>query len=302
MVRAESKFAWHLKRGEKIYGPVSHRELRLLAEIGQLRPDDLLWRPGLGSWKSASCVPGTPLHQRGLTRLDKLLLPKVNAPFLAALKEFRSLTLTARRHASSAKGRLQHAYNRVASGGPNFDLIEAARRRPHRGVLVGLLMIGVAVAALDFAMKSTSATGSNAQVANSIFSKFQDRPSTELAATTLLNSSVASTPAIDLLEAKVFELSNGHPTGGFVVASSGTSVLQAESVAPPQSENKSPVLQSQAAETPDEVPLPTRKPDKPSLKAQANTATAKRTAQRPKGEEPKPMQFGVIGYNYSAQR
>ena len=34
MVRAEAKFAWHLKRGQKIYGAISHRELRLLAELG----------------------------------------------------------------------------------------------------------------------------------------------------------------------------------------------------------------------------------------------------------------------------
>ena len=41
MDRAEARFAWHLKRGQKIYGSISHRELRLLAELGHLRPDDL---------------------------------------------------------------------------------------------------------------------------------------------------------------------------------------------------------------------------------------------------------------------
>jgi GYF domain 2 len=296
MVRAEPEFAWHLKRGEKIYGPVSHRELRLLAELGQLRPDDLLWRPGLGSWKSASSVSGTPLHQRDLTRLGKLLLPRMNTLFLPALKKFRGLTLSARQHARSVKGGLQHAYNRAAARWPNFDLVEAVRCTPQRGVLAGLLMIAVAVTAL-IAMKSTSATGSNAQIAT-ITSKFHDRPSTPL-----LTNSMASKPAIDLSEAEVFELSNGHPTGRFVVTSSGTSDSQPEPVAQPQSENPFPVLEIEAIETLDEVPLPTRKPDNPSLKAQANTATAKRrTAQRPKGTEPKPMQFGVIGYNYSIQR
>ena len=60
MVRAEARFAWHLKRGQKIYSSISHRELRLLAELGHLRPDDLLWRPGLGSWTSVSSAPGVP--------------------------------------------------------------------------------------------------------------------------------------------------------------------------------------------------------------------------------------------------
>ena len=41
MVRAEAGFAWHLKRGQQIYSSISHRELRLLAERGHLRPDDL---------------------------------------------------------------------------------------------------------------------------------------------------------------------------------------------------------------------------------------------------------------------
>jgi hypothetical protein len=309
MVRAEAKFAWHLKRGQRIYGPISHRELRLLAELGHLRPDDSLWRPGLGSWISTSSVPGvTPLvsprgsqtKQWDLIRIGALFLTKMNAQFSAAPTEFCRLALSTRQHARSVKDGLQRAYDRGASHRPNLDLIEVVRRRPHQGIVAGLLVIAVFVGALDFAMKSSSATDNKAQIANSVAPKFQDRPSTEpAAATPPWANPLGLKPAIDLTEAEAFSVSNGHPTGGFVLAST-TSESQTESVA---QASPIPVPQSVAAAGTDAVPLPTKKPERPSVKeARPNTPTLKRMAQRPKVREAKPMQFGIIGYNYSPQQ
>ncbi|MGE3528127.1 MAG: DUF4339 domain-containing protein [Methyloceanibacter sp.] len=45
--------SWYLSRGDKRYGPLGNRELLLLAERGELKQDDLLWRPGFSSWKQA---------------------------------------------------------------------------------------------------------------------------------------------------------------------------------------------------------------------------------------------------------
>src|SRR5262245_48204737 len=45
--------SWYLARGDKRYGPLGNRELLLLAERGELKQDDLLWRPGFSSWKPA---------------------------------------------------------------------------------------------------------------------------------------------------------------------------------------------------------------------------------------------------------
>ncbi len=45
--------SWYLSRGDKRYGPLGNRELMLLAERGELKPDDLLWRQGFSSWKQA---------------------------------------------------------------------------------------------------------------------------------------------------------------------------------------------------------------------------------------------------------
>ena len=186
MVRAEARFAWHLKRGQKIYSSISHRELRLLAELGHLRPDDLLWRPGLSSWTSVSSVPGVPPlppprdSQTKQWDLTKIGATRMSALFLAASNDFCRLILSTRQHAPSIKGRLQLAYNQVVSHWTAFNLIEVLRHVRPQGIAAGLLVMAVFVGALDFAMKSSSATGNKAQIANSVAPKFQDRPSTAL--------------------------------------------------------------------------------------------------------------------------
>ena len=106
-------------------------------------------------------------------------------------------------------------------------------------------------------------------------------------------------PALDLTEAEAFNVSNGHPTGGFVLASNQTSESETESAAP--APRPTPVFRSAAGT--EAVPLPTKKPDRSFVKeAQPNAATLKRTAQRPRGREPKSMRFGIIGYNYNPQQ
>jgi hypothetical protein len=255
MVRAEAGFAWHLKRGQQIYSSISHRELRLLAELGHLRPDDLLWRPGLGSWTSVSSVPGVP-----------------------------------------PRGWLQLAYNRVGSNWRAFNLIEVRRHVRPQGIAAVLLVMAVFVGAIDFAMKSSSATVNKAQIANSVAPKFQDRPSTAGPRALWTNPSQLK-PALHRTEAEVFNISNGHPTGGFVLASNPKS--KTESVA--QALSPSQVFQSVAGT--EAVPLPTKKPDRSFVKeAQPNAATLKRIAKRPRGRESKSMRFGIIGYNYNPQR
>ena len=304
MVRAEAGFAWHLKRGQQIYSSISHRELRLLAELGHLRPDDLLWRPGLGSWTSVSSVPGVPpllpTKQWNLTKIGAQFWTRMSAPFLAASNDFCRLILSTRQHAPSIKGWLQLAYNRVASNWRAFNLIEVRRHVRPQGIAAVLLVMAVFVGAIDFAMKSSSATVNKAQIANSVAPKFQDRPSTALAGPRPLWTNPSQLkPALDLTEAEVFNLSNGHPTGGFVLASNQISESETESVA--QALTPSPVFQSVAGT--EAVPLPTKKPDRSFVKeAQPNAATLKRIAKRPRGRESKSMRFGIIGYNYNPQR
>ncbi len=49
---------WHLSREGKKHSPISNTELLKLAELGKLRPDDLLWKRGFEEWKAASSIPG----------------------------------------------------------------------------------------------------------------------------------------------------------------------------------------------------------------------------------------------------
>jgi len=49
---------WLYKKGDQRHGPVNSADLRRLAEIGRLGPDDLIWREGMGEWVRASEVVG----------------------------------------------------------------------------------------------------------------------------------------------------------------------------------------------------------------------------------------------------
>jgi TM2 domain-containing membrane protein YozV len=48
---------WHYASSGIQHGPVSWEELRSLADSGQLRPDDLVWKKGMNGWVSAAIVP-----------------------------------------------------------------------------------------------------------------------------------------------------------------------------------------------------------------------------------------------------
>jgi hypothetical protein len=188
---------------------------------------------------------------------------------------------------------LRRAYSGAAANWPN--LIEVARSRPYQAIFAGLFVMAAYASAIDFAAKSSFGT-SKAPIAKSLESKFQDRPSTEL------DTRVGLKPTIDPA-ADVFSLSNGHPSVGSIRASKATSVAQAEPAPQavtdhkPTSASQSEVAASEVAATSDQVPLPTRKPDKPSV-----TSALKRTARHQKARQPRQFQFGVIGYNYTPQR
>ena len=49
---------WHYTVGDDQFGPVSSDELKKLAEAGKLKPDDQVWKEGMGDWKPASDMQG----------------------------------------------------------------------------------------------------------------------------------------------------------------------------------------------------------------------------------------------------
>jgi hypothetical protein len=49
---------WYYARNDEPFGPVSAAELKQLADAGQLKPDDLLWREGMDAWTTAINLRG----------------------------------------------------------------------------------------------------------------------------------------------------------------------------------------------------------------------------------------------------
>jgi hypothetical protein len=293
MVRAETRFGWYWRRGKKILGPVSHRELRLLAEFGHLRPDDWLWRPGLAGWMPPSSVRGVlPLRDSQIKLWDLTGIAGSNA--------LSTFAASSRQLACSTKVGWQRAYDQVAAHWPNLDLIGLVRHRPQQGIAAGLVGIAVLLGAVDLAMKSLPASGSKAQLTKSATPKFHDRPPFELAAPIPLSTSPSEpTPPPDLTTAEVFDVSNGHPTGGLVQVLKKTE--ESETEPPAQVHHPTAIFQSETAVGAGSVPLPTKRPVRSSVKeAQPKAATPRTVVQRP--QEPEPMPFGTIGYNYNPQR
>jgi GYF domain 2 len=296
MVRIETRFGWYWKRGKKILGPLSHRELRLLAEFGHLRPDDSLWQPGLASWTPPSRVRGVlPLCDSHRKHWD---LTGIGVLLLAGSNELRRFTASSRQRARFLRVGLQRAYDRMVARWPHLDLIELVCYRPQQGIVAGLLVIAVLLGAVDVAMKSSSARGSKTQLTKSVVRKFQDRRPAEFAASAPLSTNpLEPNPPPDLTAAEVFNVSNGHPRGGLIRVPKKN--LEAETAA--QMHRPTPIFQSETAAGTESVPLPTKKPVRSFAKeAQPKTATSRRVVQGP--QEPKPTQFGIIGYNYNPQR
>ena len=49
---------WYLRQDDKEYGPLSHKELLLIAGLGKLRSQDRLRGPGFPTWVSPDFIPG----------------------------------------------------------------------------------------------------------------------------------------------------------------------------------------------------------------------------------------------------
>lgn len=50
--------AWYYNRGDERVGPISSRELKSLADFGDMTPETLIWREGLKEWVPAKKVKG----------------------------------------------------------------------------------------------------------------------------------------------------------------------------------------------------------------------------------------------------
>jgi hypothetical protein len=53
-----SNSGWYYASNNQRLGPVAIEQLRHLAAVGQLAPQDLVWTEGMADWQAASTVPG----------------------------------------------------------------------------------------------------------------------------------------------------------------------------------------------------------------------------------------------------
>ena len=57
--------SWYFAREGKQHGPYTGTDIMRLAQIGELRADDLIWRPGFETWKPVHSVAGLATQPSG---------------------------------------------------------------------------------------------------------------------------------------------------------------------------------------------------------------------------------------------
>jgi hypothetical protein len=91
---------WHLLRGREQCGPISEREVHLLAELGRLEASDFLWTPGFSGWRQADSIPGILIPPRlpnSVSSLDRIATTaKGGVDFYREAISIRSATGTIR--------------------------------------------------------------------------------------------------------------------------------------------------------------------------------------------------------------
>jgi hypothetical protein len=269
--------AWHLSRGNKTHGPITHRELLLLAELGQVRGDDLLWRAGFYGWRTANSLPGLltppPLpNTASFIAATRTHLRKFNHWLIAQRQG--EIGLLAKDWSRSIQLRVRdvHTHIRQADG-----IFPARMQNPQ--LLAALLLFVAGVFAFDVARHHSFATSTQAAP--------NDLGSPELRRAELSSTAdpVVSLPSTDQprLEESTIEQATDESVNAKDPSPPNEIVPVTDSVSEVPSISVSPEPSSA-------IPLPTKKPAKPVKPV--TTAQAVR---------PKPMRFGTIGFNYLAQ-
>jgi hypothetical protein len=262
--QVHAKPVWHLSRGGEQPCLLSDRELLLLAELGHLRATDLLWRHGFDGWRTANSIPS-------------LLIPP---PLVVETKsDFAAASLAFARRFYEVYNRLarwRDEFRPLVRHWPSSQLYVLAIYRHVRGTkfdlrytFAGLLVAVVCAGVLNLPQHSSFAAYNQAapQDEVSLEPRHPKLKPTDANAVVLPHCQSqfvgpATDPTIDD-DVHIFSVAN----------------LNELVVAP------TPISEAQSTS----VPLPTKKPASP-IKRLSMAERAR----------PKPMRFGVIGFNYSA--
>jgi GYF domain 2 len=297
---------WHLSRDPEHCTVISDQALRALAALGKLRPNDLLWRSGFESWRSALSMPGLlappPLPTKrsdqtlaeagwlvSYVDLDFRGLRKISTSIHRNLFGWSQGILLLGRDRLRLSRFLARSYGRKANrflrqGALKFETLLS--RTEHPRVLAGIIASWVLVGTINILMHESEA---DAQLAPQNVAHSQTRSCTTTAAVSPNPNYSKSSIERDLAGGLAFNIVN------FQLAEGVNPVTDVVSKATPHSD---PAEQDEAL---DPIPLPTRKPA--SLPKPFNvTSKAQRVSQAARrGETPKPLRFGTIGFAYSNQ-
>jgi hypothetical protein len=282
MSKSQSELRWHLSRGDEPSRLITECELQLLAELGQLKETDLLWKPGLKGWQPADAIPGVlippALPKEGVEPTARLSrVPADSRRLDGALEIARAWTAKAAKHLSIFLRVRRPQF--AASCRKLFELFQAHQRKAnarlqqaiagtkvlrwidHRGGIAVLLGLTLLFGTLNFAMRGFAVE------AEPVSKDFRE------ASLVTRSGALSTCPQPKQSSEDDESTSKADIFAGFALLTE--SDAESGSVS-------NPVVA---------VPLPTRKPSK---------AGDERTATRA-AREPKPMRFGTVGFAYDPQ-
>jgi hypothetical protein len=305
---------WHLSRGPEHRTVISGQALRALGALGKLHANDLLWRPGFESWKSAQSLPGLlappplPTERSDQTLAEAGRLRRVYLDF----RRLRSIStsmhsafvgwcerilllgrdrLRSYRFFARVYGRKAHRFStRTAL---KFETLLS--RTEHPRILAGILASWVLVGTIDIVLHESDA---DAELAPKNVGYV--RPSSPTTTAAVSHNSNYSKSLIDRDVAGDFALSIVN----FQLGESVNRVPDLVSNATSHSDPATPsglIEASSQEETLDPIPLPTRKPAR--LAKPLNVVSkGQRVPQAARHrKQPQPLRFGTIGFAYSNQ-
>ena len=287
MLQVGSEPAWQLKRGQTVYKRISDRELLLLAELGHLKPSDLLRKPGLGGWKSAETLSGvitTPQRPSGLSFIAKAYAVQTKALLAAALEAvFRSqvkVTLIAKHHVRSLNFSVLRSSPPWGkkSCWPTSSLVCGVRSR----LLIALVFLG----STGVAVLASFAISAKNPIEHTLATKLQDRQTAALVPDTARPTKISNFPELQPAVAPPASQLVSNRLASESAAPKSPSVSQSESTAqtklaanPPSLPTSKSIAQtdpifnlpsaSQSAPQTEPVPMPTRKLAGPARKPQS---------------------------------
>jgi hypothetical protein len=273
MAQANLQSVWHLSRGQETQSGISYQELLLLAELGHLRPNDLLWKPGFDGWRPADSVPGILIPPLPAS----VPSPKALSNQIIASKMGIWSSVAAQQIARSMKHLLLIARGYNTHWRRTYRQFLWPRFNPgiqYQGVAAGLLillvLLGLFVGLL--AMRASFAIAT-APVMEDL--AFQQEFQTSAAEP--LRTAVPPESKKILVNRSNSEVFRVHPVQ--------TQAIISEDSAPVE------VMQSEA------VPLPTRKPVGASQSPYGEGAGTKARIAKRKVRQSVPTPFGSFGYN-----